>query len=96
MENSVLKWQSNSKNRHRVRFFTSQVYFTESINLSTKELFWDAAKSFKETDIYSWVEENGVKLHWAEDDNSISWCKQVIFYGDLTEKQFVDYALRFC
>lgn len=91
------QWPSKTaKGLYRVRFFISKIIFTDYVNMSDDQVYWDAANQFKRTNIYEWVEENNVKLHWAEDDNVLAWHKQVVFYGDITEKQMVDYILRFC
>lgn len=97
MDNLQPQWPSKTnKGLFRVRFFIGKIVFTDYVNMSNDQVYWDAANQFKLTNIYEWVEENNVKLHWAEDDNVLAWHKQVVFYGDLTEKQMVDYTLRFC
>lgn len=94
---SSQQWQSSKTNNglHRVRFFISKIVFTDMMKMNKDEIFWDAANQFKHTDIYKWVEENGVVLQWAQDDNLMAWHAQLLFYGDLTERQMVDYTLRF-
>jgi hypothetical protein len=57
--------------------------------------FHQVADEFKKTDQYQWVEDNDINLKWMEDDIHFAYSKQVILYGDLTEEQYVDYALRF-
>lgn len=80
---------------HRVRFFSTEILFEDSIKMNSKEIFWTAAKQFKNTAQYNWVENNNVQLCWAEDENLLAWRKQIVFYGNLNEQQYVDYTLRF-
>jgi hypothetical protein len=88
--------QSNeTHHRRRVIFYTAKLHFEETLKMNTHQLFWEAAGHFKNTREYAWVEDNAVALQWAEDSNVLAWHKQVVFYGDLTERQYIDYALRF-
>lgn len=97
MANLQPQWPSKTaKGLYRVRFFISKIVFTDMMKMSQDEIYWDAANQFKHTDVYKWVQENAVALHWSQDDNVLAWHTQLLFYGDLTEKQMVDYALRFC
>ena len=84
---------------HRVRLFAHKEHINNVYNnLSTwddKSLYLKAAELFSKTDRYQWAETNGVRLDFDIDDNSIDWFKQVRFYADLTEEQYVDYSLRF-
>jgi hypothetical protein len=59
------------------------------------ELLRKVATEFKLTPQAQWVEDNGVKLQWAADDNYMLALKQVVFYGDVSHIQYTDYALRF-
>ena len=86
------QWQSNTENTRRVRFFIGSVPNNEA---SEYELFRKVAEEFKLTPQAQWVEDNGVKLQWAADDNYMLDLKQVVFYGDISQIQFTDYALRF-
>ena len=89
------QWQSKEANTHRVRFFTTQLEIDEMFTITKVDKFHKVADAFKETPQYQWVEDNDITLGWMEDDSYIAWKKQVIIYGDLTEAQYVDYALRF-
>lgn len=92
---SKRQWQSKECNTHRVRFFTTLLDIDKMFNITKMEKFHKVTDAFKETPQYQWVEDNNVTLGWMEDNNYIAWEKQVIIYGDLTEAQYVDYALRF-
>ena len=89
------QWQSKETDTHRVRFFTTQLEIDEMFTITKVDKFYKVADAFKETPQYQWVEDNNITLGWMEDDSYIAWKKQVIIYGDLTEAQYVDYALRF-
>jgi len=93
----VLKhqWQSKAANTHRVRFFTHMIDMDRMLTDSKVKKFHQVADEFKKTDQYQWVEDNDINLKWMEDDIHFAYSKQVILYGDLTEEQYVDYALRF-
>ena len=80
---------------HRVRLFTEAMHFQNASELTTKQIYLHCAKQFSETDQYRWVEENAIKIDFMMDDTSFSWHKTVIFYADLSEAEYVDYALRF-
>ena len=80
---------------HRVRFFTESIHINDAFDKHAKDLYWDFAKKFSETAEYAWVEANGIDLQYAVDDRAQDWHKQVRFYGDLSESQYVDYTLRF-
>lgn len=82
--------------KHRVRFFTHQENnYSNIVSTSKEQQFWNVAEKFKETPQYSWVENNDIKLQWHEDEVYIGYGKQYIIYGDLDEKQYTEYALRF-
>jgi hypothetical protein len=53
------------------------------------------AKKFSLTPEYAWVEANEIDLQYTVDDRAQDWHKQIRFYGDLTEAEYVDYILRF-
>jgi len=89
------QWQSSIKPTHRVRFFTTPIDFLEVAYISKTEKFNQVVELFKKQPQFNWVAENDVKLHWMEDDQYVAWHKTVTIYGDLTESQYVDYALRF-
>lgn len=78
---------------HRVRLFTHRRNVNEV--WANDELYFEAAKKFSETDKYKWVESNQVKLDFDFDSNTIDWFKQVRFFADLSEAEYVDYCLRF-
>ena len=84
-----------SDTKHRVRFFKTHLHFQDAVSMDTGRMFWAAAEVFKETDQYQWVENNGIELQWSNDLGSLAWHRQIVFYGDLTERQFIDYTLRF-
>ena len=81
--------------KYRVRFFTHLENNYEKLINGKAVQFWDVADKFKETPQYSWVENNDIKLQWHEDEVYIGYGKQYIIYGDLDEKQYTEYALRF-
>ena len=89
------QWQSKAEGTHRVRFFTHMIDMDRMLTDSKVKKFHQVADEFKKTDQYRWVEDNDVNLKWMEDDVHFAYSKQVILYGDLTEAQYVDYALRF-
>jgi hypothetical protein len=62
---------------------------------SEYEIFRKVAEKFNLTPQAQWVEDNGVKLQWAADDNYMLDLKQIVFYGDVSQIQYTDYALRF-
>lgn len=80
---------------HRVRFFTESIHINDATHKHANELYWDYAKKFSETPEYAWVEANGINLQYEIDDNAMDWFKQIRFFGDLSEAEYVDYALRF-
>jgi hypothetical protein len=82
-------------NTHRVRFFSIGLNAEKTYTMPKVEKFNMVVNEFKQQPQYLWVEENDVKLNWMEDDDTMAWYKQIIIYGDLTESQYVDYALRF-
>ena len=90
-----LKPQWRYERPHRVRFFTESIHINDATHKHANELYWDYAKKFSQTPVYAWVEANGIDLQYTVDDRAQDWHKQVRFYGDLTESQYVDYALRF-
>ena len=80
---------------HRVRFFTESIHINDATHKHANEIYWDYAKKFSLTPVYEWVEANEIDLQYTVDDRAQDWHKQIRFYGDLTESQYVDYALRF-
>ena len=80
---------------HRVRLFTEAMHFQNASELTTKQIYMHCAKQFSETAEYRWVDENNIKIDFMMDDTTFSWHKTVIFYADLSEAEYVDYALRF-
>jgi len=82
---------------HRVRLFAYKRHINEIHDMKWNNdiLYFHAAKEFSQTDKYAWVEHNNIKLDFDFDSNSIDWFKQVRFYADLTESEYVDYCLRF-
>jgi hypothetical protein len=80
---------------HRVRFFVDSIHANDATRKHANELYWDMAKKFSLTPVYQWVEANGIDLQYTVDDRAQDWHKQIRFYGDLTEAEYVDYALRF-
>jgi len=89
------KHQWRFERPHRVRFFTESIHINDSFNLHQNELYWEYAKKFSLTPEYAWVEANGIDLQFDIDSRAQDWHKQIRFYGDLTESQYVDYTLRF-
>ena len=89
------RWQSKEVNTHRVRFFTKMVDMNEVSGLHNNVIFWKIAEEFKLTPQAQWVEDNGIELAWMEDEIYYAWGKMCIIYGDITERQYVDYSLRF-
>jgi len=81
--------------KHRVRFFTHQENDYNKLLTSKEKQFWDVAEKFKDTPQYNWVENNDINLQWHEDDIYVGYGKQYIIYGDLDEKQYTEYTLRF-
>jgi hypothetical protein len=80
---------------HRVRFFVDSIHANDATRKHANELYWEYAKKFSLTPEYAWVEANGIDLQYTVDDRAQDWHKQIRFYGDLTEAEYVDYALRF-
>ena len=93
LEQSKPQWRYDRP--HRVRFFVDSVHANYTVNHHANELYWEMAKKFSQTPEYAWVEANGIDLQYTVDDRAQDWHKQIRFYGDLTESQYVDYALRF-
>ena len=91
----VSKHQWRFERPHRVRFFTESIHINNSFDKHANELYWEFAKKFSLTPEYAWVEANGIDLQYDVDSRAQDWHKQIRFYGDLTESQYVDYALRF-
>jgi hypothetical protein len=87
------QWRFNRP--HRVRFYIGNIHADDFINKHNNELYWEFAKKFSETPEYTWVENNDIDLQYTVDDRVQDWHKQIRFYGDLTEEQYVDYCLRF-
>ena len=80
---------------HRVRLFSHAIHFNNASELTARQIYLQCAGHFSATDEYRWVEENDIKLDYFFDDNVTSWHKTVLFYADLSEVEYVDYALRF-
>lgn len=80
---------------HRVRLFSQNIHFDQAAKLSKEEVYWQCAENFSKTGEYKWVEDNSIALDYSVDDYLLGWHKVVMFYADLTEEQYVDYALRF-
>lgn len=89
------KHQWRYERPHRVRFFIDSIHANEALDHTPDSLYWDMAKKFSATPEYEWVNANEIDLQYAVDDNAMDWFKQVRFYGDLTEAQYVNYCLRF-
>lgn len=89
------RWQSKEVNTHRVRFFTKMVDMDEVADLHNNEIFWKVAEEFKLTPQAQWVDDNDIKLAFMEGEIYYAWGKMCIIYGDITERQYVDYSLRF-
>jgi hypothetical protein len=90
-----LKPQWRFDRPHRVRFFTESIHINNSFDKHTNELYWEYANQFSKTPQYAWVEANGIDLQFDIDSRAQDWHKQIRFYGDLTESQYIDYCLRF-
>ena len=92
-----MKTYLNSNKTHRVRFFTTSQGMDELISATKVEKFHKVIDEFKrkEPSRYSWLEENNVKLEWAEDDYHLAYARRIIIHSDLTEAQYIDYTLRF-
>jgi hypothetical protein len=80
---------------HRVRFFTESIHINDAYDKHDNELYWEHAKNFSLTPQYAWIEANGIDLQFNIDSRAQDWHKQIRFYGDLTESQYIDYCLRF-
>jgi len=80
---------------HRVRLFAWRSHIQEALKSSTRDMYLKAAEQFSQTEKYKWAEDNHVKLDFDIDERSVDWFKQVRFYADLTESEYVDYCLRF-
>lgn len=80
---------------HRVRLFRQSLHFHDAYKLNARQIYMHCAEHFSKTDEYRWVEENAIKIDYMSDDLATSWHKTIIFYADLTEAEYVDYALRF-
>ena len=80
---------------HRVRLFTEALHIQDASKLGDKEIYWHCANKFSETREYAWASENDIKIEYMIDDQTFSWHKTVIFYANLSEGEYVDYALRF-
>ena len=91
----VSKPQWRFERPHRVRFYVDSIHANDATHKHANEIYWDFAKKFSQTPEYAWVEANGIDLQYTVDDRAQDWHKQIRFYGDLTEAQYVDYALRF-
>jgi hypothetical protein len=89
------RWQSKEANTHRVRFFTKMVDIDEASDMHNNEIFWKVAEEFKLTPQAQWVDDNDIKLAFMEGEIYYTWGKMCIIYGDITERQYVDYSLRF-
>jgi hypothetical protein len=89
------QWQAKKPDTHRVRFFTKMMDMDYVVNLHNNEIFWKIAEEFKLTPQAQWVEDNDIKLAFMEDEIYYAWGKMCLIYGDITEKQYVDYSLRF-
>jgi hypothetical protein len=81
--------------KYRVILYLDKIHMLDSMHMNKNQVFWEAARAFKTTLQYAWVENNGIQLQWAEDENILAWHKQVVFYADVDEQLFVDYTLRF-
>lgn len=89
------QWQSKKPDTHRVRLFKDEIHLGDVTDMHPNEVFWKVANKFKETPEAKWVDENDIEIKWAEDDHYLSWHKVMMIYADLTERQYVDYSLRF-
>jgi hypothetical protein len=80
---------------HRVRLFTESIHINDAHKMNHKELYWSTANKFSLTPEYQWANDNEIQLDYMVDDSVMAWNKTIIFYADLNESQYVDYALRF-
>lgn len=89
------RWQSKEK-LYRVTLYSGHVHFNDiASNTSEIALLKKVGEDFSKTQIYNWIEENEVRLMYMQNDSHLSWYKTVTFFADITEKQYVDYKLRF-
>lgn len=80
---------------HRVRLYTEAIHFNETVKMDAKTIYWQCAKNFSKTDEYKWAADNEITLEYTIDDSMFNWHKTVMFYSDLSDQQYTDYALRF-
>ena len=80
---------------HRVRLFMEHIPFQEAMKKNPNDIYWELAHKFKETPEYAWVDANSIKLDWEYNADEWAFHKSGMFYANLTEAEYVDYALRF-
>lgn len=86
----------NSKfESHRVVFFEALIDLTEFTSIGECKAFFEMTKAFVNSDVYTWIEENQIKLTEYSFDDFPSWHKTLKIVGILNKAQMVDYILRF-
>lgn len=85
------QWQSKQIILHRYKISW------ESLGglLYDQPLMVAAIDSFKNTPKHLWVEQNNIKLHYYTNDQVEEFSREIVFYADVSEREFVDYTLRF-
>lgn len=90
------QWQYNTDKVYRVKIFSRRYDIAESSTyLYDQGLAVTVINELKDCPKCQWVDQNDVKLLWETADNAAAWCREVIIYAVLTERQFVEYTLRF-
>ena len=80
---------------HRVQVYVNDIDITEILFTSPNEQFQAQLELFKLQPECAWVLEHAVTLGYDIDDVSAAFGRRLKIYADLTDKQYVDFLLRF-
>ena len=80
---------------NRVLVYEGIVDTLDILYLSLKDQYSIKFTEFAKTAEYQWVENNAVQVGFDTDDVSVPFGRLLTIYADLTDKQYVDFLLRF-
>ena len=82
-------------NLHRVQVYVNDIDIKDVINTSPNDQFRQQLELFKLEPECAWVLTHSVTLGYETDDVSAAFGRRLKIYADLTDKQYVDFLLRF-
>lgn len=80
---------------HRVVVFVNDIDIADVLYTSPNDQFKRQLELFKLEPECAWVLEHAVTLGYETDDVSVAFGRRLKIYADLTDKQYVDFLLRF-